>query len=143
MAIVHTASGKPSRTHFRTLGVVPLGRGCVSMVMCQLETGRTHQIRVHFESIGHPLLGDPVYHRATQRGQRPAIKAPLPVPFERQALHAHRLGLVHPASGRTVSWEAPPPADLQALIDALDFDSARDNADSDDDWDDEEWDDEA
>lgn len=121
MAIVHTNSGKPSRTHFETLGTVPLGRSKVSMVMCQLETGRTHQIRVHFESIGHPLVGDPVYHKATQRGQRPAIRVTLPVPFNRQALHAYRLGLVHPVTGRKKSWEAEPPEDLQALIDALDF----------------------
>jgi len=142
MAIVHTNSGKPSRTHFRTLGTVPLGRGHVSMVMCKLETGRTHQIRVHFESIGHPLLGDPVYHRATQRGQRPAVKAPLPVSFGRQALHAFRLGLVHPVTGKTLSWEAPPPDDLQALIDALDF--GRDDEeewDEGDEWEEGEWDD--
>lgn len=143
MAIVHTSAGKPSRTHFRTLGVAPLGRGCVSMVQCQLETGRTHQIRVHFESIGHPLLGDPVYHRATQRGQRPAIKAPLPVPFERQALHASRLGLVHPVSGRTMSWRAPAPDDLQALIDALVFEAAGQYDDEDVYvWDGDEWGDE-
>lgn len=121
MAIVYTNSGKPSRTHFRTLGTVPLGRSKVSFVECKLETGRTHQIRVHFESIGHPLLGDPVYHKATQRGQRQAIRVPLPVPFTRQALHAYKLGLVHPVTGRKISWEAPPPDDLQALIDALDF----------------------
>lgn len=125
MAIVHTASGKPSRTHFRTLATVPLGRSFVSMVMCKLETGRTHQIRVHFESIGHPLVGDPVYFRATQRGQRPAIRVPLPVPYERQALHAYKLGLVHPATSRHMSWTAQPPEDLQALIDALDFESAQ------------------
>lgn len=138
MAIVHTASGKPSRTHFRTMGVADLGRGTVSLVRCQLETGRTHQIRVHFESVGHPLLGDPVYHRATQRGQRPAIKAPLPVPFERQALHAFRLGLVHPVTGRAMSWQAPPPDDLQALIDALDFQAP--GQEDDYAWDDAGWD---
>ncbi|EKZ98260.1 RluA family pseudouridine synthase [Cupriavidus sp. HMR-1] len=134
MAIVHTNSGKPSRTHFETLGTVPLGRGKVSMVMCQLETGRTHQIRVHFESIGHPLVGDPVYHKATQRGQRPAIRVPLPVPFTRQALHAYRLGLVHPVTGRKTSWEAEPPEDLQALIDALDFEGHAQDDDEEDDW---------
>ncbi|MDQ0141941.1 23S rRNA pseudouridine1911/1915/1917 synthase [Cupriavidus necator] len=134
MAIVHTASGKPSRTHFRTLATVPLGRGFVSMVMCKLETGRTHQIRVHFESIGHPLVGDPVYFRATQRGQRPAIRVPLPVPYARQALHAYKLGLVHPATGKHMSWTAQPPADLQALIDALDFESAQAD-DEDEAWD--------
>jgi 23S rRNA pseudouridine1911/1915/1917 synthase len=137
MAIVHTASGKPSRTHFRTLATVPLGRGFVSMVVCKLETGRTHQIRVHFESIGHPLVGDPVYFRATQRGQRPAIRVPLPVPYQRQALHAYKLGLVHPATGKHMSWTAQPPEDLQALIDALDFDSAR--ADEEDEAWDEVW----
>ncbi|QWE95965.1 RluA family pseudouridine synthase [Cupriavidus sp. EM10] len=131
MAIVHTNSGKPSRTHFETLGTVPLGRSKVSMVMCQLETGRTHQIRVHFESIGHPLVGDPVYHKATQRGQRPAVRVPLPVPFTRQALHAYRLGLVHPVTGRKKSWEAEPPEDLQALIDALDFDRYAEEDDED------------
>jgi len=131
MAIVHTNSGKPSRTHFETLGTVPLGRSKVSMVMCQLETGRTHQIRVHFESIGHPLVGDPVYHKATQRGQRPAVRVPLPVPFTRQALHAYRLGLMHPVTGRKKSWEAEPPEDLQALIDALDFDRYAEEDDED------------
>ncbi|MEM5274340.1 RluA family pseudouridine synthase [Cupriavidus taiwanensis] len=137
MAIVQTASGKPSRTHFRTLATVPLGRGFVSMVMCKLETGRTHQIRVHFESIGHPLVGDPVYFRATQRGQRPAIRVPLPVPYARQALHAYKLGLVHPATGKHMSWTAQPPEDLQALIDALDFESAQ--ADDEDEVWDEVW----
>ncbi|WP_130390321.1 RluA family pseudouridine synthase [Cupriavidus agavae] len=139
MAIVYTNSGKPSRTHFQTLGTVPLGRSHVSMVMCQLETGRTHQIRVHFESIGHPLLGDPVYHKATQRGTRQAIRVPLPVPLARQALHAYKLGLVHPVSGRKVSWEAPPPDDLQALIDALDFEAHADQDDEDDDFDEATW----
>ncbi|SPA43812.1 RluA family pseudouridine synthase [Cupriavidus taiwanensis] len=134
MAIVQTASGKPSRTHFRTLATVPLGRGFVSMVMCKLETGRTHQIRVHFESIGHPLVGDPVYFRATQRGKRPAIRVPLPVPYARQALHAYKLGLVHPATGKHMSWTAQPPEDLQALIDALDFESAQAD-DEDEAWD--------
>ncbi len=132
MAIVHTNSGKPSRTHFRTLGTVPLGRSHVSMVACKLETGRTHQIRVHFESIGHPLVGDPVYHRATQRGQRPAIRVQLPVPLERQALHAYRLGLIHPVTGKGKSWQAPPPDDLQALIDALDFEGAAAQEDEED-----------
>jgi 23S rRNA pseudouridine1911/1915/1917 synthase len=134
MAIIHTSSGKPSRTHFRTLATVPLGRSFVSMVRCQLETGRTHQIRVHFESIGHPLVGDPVYYRATQRGQRPAVRVSLPVPLERQALHAYKLGLVHPVTGKAVSWTAPPPEDLQALIDALDFSGGEADAEEED-WD--------
>lgn len=139
MAIVYTNSGKPSRTHFQTLGTVPLGRSKVSMVMCQLETGRTHQIRVHFESIGHPLVGDPVYHKATQRGQRPAIRVPLPVPLGRQALHAYRLGLVHPVTGRKVSWEAEPPEDMQALIEALDFEGHMQQDDEDEGYEEGDW----
>ncbi len=122
MAIIETASGKPARTHFKTLDVVDLGRAQVSLVRCQLETGRTHQIRVHFESEGHPLLGDPVYTRNFRRGQPQTIKAPLPVPFARQALHAVRLGLVHPASGQSIHWHAGVPDDLAELMDALEMD---------------------
>ncbi|MCO5411280.1 RluA family pseudouridine synthase [Ralstonia mojiangensis] len=122
MAIIETASGKPARTHFKTLNVVDLGRAQVSLVRCQLETGRTHQIRVHFESEGHPLLGDPVYTRNFRRGKPQTIKAPLPVPFTRQALHAVRLGLVHPASGKSVHWEAGVPDDFADLLEALDLD---------------------
>ncbi|CAJ0780619.1 Ribosomal large subunit pseudouridine synthase D [Ralstonia condita] len=122
MAIIETASGKPARTHFKTLDVVDLGRAQISLVRCQLETGRTHQIRVHFESEGHPLVGDPVYTRNFRRGRPQTIKAPLPVPFARQALHAVRLGLVHPASGKSVHWEAPVPEDFAALMEALDLD---------------------
>ncbi|MHA6845198.1 RluA family pseudouridine synthase [Ralstonia syzygii] len=122
MAIIETASGKPARTHFKTLDVVDLGRAQVSLVRCQLETGRTHQIRVHFESEGHPLLGDPVYTRNFRRGQPQTIKAPLPVPFARQALHAVRLGLVHPASGQSIHWHAGVPDDLAELMDVLEMD---------------------
>lgn len=122
MVIIETASGKPARTHFKTLDVVDLGRAQVSLVQCQLETGRTHQIRVHFESEGHPLLGDPVYTRNFRRGRPQTIKAPLPAPFARQALHAVRLGLVHPASGQSVHWHAGVPDDLAELMDALEMD---------------------
>ncbi|WP_199031981.1 RluA family pseudouridine synthase [Ralstonia sp. ASV6] len=122
MAIIETASGKQARTHFKTLDVVDLGRAQVSLVRCQLETGRTHQIRVHFESEGHPLLGDPVYTRNFRRGKPQTIKAQLPVPFARQALHAVRLGLVHPASGKSVHWTAEVPDDFAELLEALDLD---------------------
>jgi 23S rRNA pseudouridine1911/1915/1917 synthase len=73
-----------------------------------LETGRTHQIRVHMASIGHPLLGDDTY-------------APRPVAdlFPRQALHAWRLGLKHPHSGADMAWEVPLPDDMTQLIDSL------------------------
>ena len=94
MAVV--PGGRPSRT-----GVTRVGfDGAVSAVHCRLHTGRTHQIRVHLAWRGHPLVGDAVY------GGRPALGV------TRQALHAARLGFVHPSSGREVGFEAPLPADL-------------------------------
>ncbi|WP_323118726.1 RluA family pseudouridine synthase [Burkholderia alba] len=117
MAVVTGASGKPARTHFRTVDTTLWQRQPVSAIQCDLETGRTHQIRVHCAHIGHPLLGDPVYGRA--RGKRSV--APLPDGFARQALHAWRLGLVHPVTGRTMQWRCPLPDDIAALIEALGF----------------------
>jgi 23S rRNA pseudouridine1911/1915/1917 synthase len=84
-----------------------------TLLECSLDTGRTHQIRVHLQSIGHPLVGDPVYR--TGRG---AAAGPL-ANFKRQALHAYRLGLVHPVSGAAMQWEAPLPADMQGLLSEL------------------------
>jgi 23S rRNA pseudouridine1911/1915/1917 synthase len=115
MAVVTGASGKPARTHFRRIDSTVWERQPVSAIHCDLETGRTHQIRVHCAHIGHPLLGDPVYGRA--RGKRSV--APLPGGFARQALHAWRLALVHPKTGRTMQWRADVPADIAALSEAL------------------------
>ena len=91
------------------------------MITCRLLTGRTHQIRVHLASQGHPLLGDPLYGRA-----RPAALARLPDTareavgsFRRQALHAERLGFEHPTDGRPLVFDSPPPADLLDLIGRL------------------------
>jgi 23S rRNA pseudouridine1911/1915/1917 synthase len=106
MAVVGT--GKPAITHFRQLRPF-VG---AALVECSLETGRTHQIRVHMAHIGHPLVGDPVY---SGRRRSPAAAAS----FSRQALHAFRLGLLHPATGKALSWQAPLPDDMLALIDAL------------------------
>lgn len=117
MAVVTGASGKPARTHFRTVDRTLWSRQPVSAIQCDLETGRTHQIRVHCAHVGHPLLGDPVYGRA--RGKRSVT--PLPDGFARQALHAWRLGLVHPVSGRTMQWRCPLPDDIAALVEALGF----------------------
>jgi 23S rRNA pseudouridine1911/1915/1917 synthase len=97
--------GKEARTGYRVLERY----GRAALVECRLETGRTHQIRVHFQHIHHPLLGDPVY----RRGARQTL------PFPRQALHACELSLVHPRSGRALSWRAPLPQDMQRLVDAL------------------------
>lgn len=104
MAVV--ASGKPARTFY----FVEETGNAWSRLRCRLESGRTHQIRVHLSSIGHPLIGDPVYGGA-QRKSMPE--------FERQALHAAKLALVHPSSGQTMKWEAPLPADLLDLLEKL------------------------
>src|SRR6201991_5309911 len=123
MAVVTSASGKPARTHFRRVDSAIWQRQPVTAIHCDLETGRTHQIRVHCAHIGHPLLGDPVYGRA--RGKRSV--APLPGGFARQALHAWRLGLIHPETRRTMQWRADVPGDPAALCEALGFN--RDEAD--------------
>ena len=83
-----------------------------TLVECALDTGRTHQIRVHLASIGHALIGDPVYG---PRALPPALAARVSG-FGRQALHAWRLALVHPRSGKNVAWESPLPTDFQALL---------------------------
>jgi 23S rRNA pseudouridine1911/1915/1917 synthase len=100
-------SGRDALTHY-----APRERFAAStLVECQLATGRTHQIRVHMASIGHPLVGDPVY------GKRKSADAVLDA-FPRQALHAWRLALVHPATGAEMSWESPLPPDFSALLEA-------------------------
>ncbi|MGF1553529.1 MAG: RluA family pseudouridine synthase [Paracoccaceae bacterium] len=110
--------GRRAVTHLAT--VEPLGPGerpWASLVECRLETGRTHQIRVHASHIGHPLVGDPVYGHARRRAPRSAGEAGAAAEgFARQALHAARLGFVHPASGERLSFEAPPPADFDELL---------------------------
>jgi 23S rRNA pseudouridine1911/1915/1917 synthase len=109
MAVV--ARGKPARTHVDVLE----RHGIVTLLSCRLETGRTHQIRVHLASIGHPLVGDPVYG-----GGRSAKLPPLLAAFPRQALHAQRLALVHPATGKECAWTAPLPPDFADLLAAVD-----------------------
>ncbi|HEX5276323.1 MAG TPA: 23S rRNA pseudouridine(1911/1915/1917) synthase RluD, partial [Fluviicoccus sp.] len=119
MAVV--PGGKPAVTHYR---VITRFRGHTH-VRVQLETGRTHQIRVHFAHKGHPLLGDPVYcgrHRHP-KGATPELLDIL-ARFPRQALHARRLGLEHPASGEEMQFESPLPADFQGLLQILARDAA-------------------
>jgi 23S rRNA pseudouridine1911/1915/1917 synthase len=111
MAVVESASGKYARTHYRTIDRAMWKEQPVSAIHCDLETGRTHQIRVHCAHIRHPLLGDPIYGHA--RGKRSV--APLPNGFDRQALHAWRLGLIHPTTGRDISWRADVPEDIEML----------------------------
>ena len=92
-----------------------------SLVRCRLETGRTHQIRVHMAHLGHPLLGDELYGsgfrtKANRLGDagRQALTA-----LARQALHATLLGFAHPTTGETLRFSSPPPRDLEALLAAL------------------------
>ena len=112
MAIVKDGRGKHAITHFRTVATFD----GAAQVECRLETGRTHQIRVHMASIGHALLGDAVY------GRTPGKLAPLlkDLAFERQALHAATLGFVHPVTQEKLCFESPLPADIVALIGRLD-----------------------
>ncbi len=112
MAVSSHPSAKPALTHFERLAEGTLDGRPVSLLRCRLETGRTHQIRVHLQSIGFPLVGDPLYG-----------KPHLAAAFGRQALHAQRLGLNHPASGAPCAWEAPLPADLAALLERAGIDT--------------------
>jgi 23S rRNA pseudouridine1911/1915/1917 synthase len=111
MAVVADGRGKRAVTHYRVIR--PL-RGA-ALVDCRLETGRTHQVRVHMASIGHPLLGDPVYGRP-RPGQREVL---LRLGFKRQALHAAELGFIHPVSKENLSFHSPLPSDIQELLGAL------------------------
>ncbi len=112
--------GRDAVTHYR---VISRFRGHTH-IRVQLETGRTHQIRVHMAHAGHPLVGDPVYGgrmRLPKGGTPEMIKAVQH--FPRQALHARRLGLVHPATGADMSWESPLPADMLELLAVLAMDA--------------------
>jgi 23S rRNA pseudouridine1911/1915/1917 synthase len=104
-----TANGKPARTFYHVLEKLD---GC-TLLRCRLETGRTHQIRVHMHSIGHPLLGDPVYRGKPDRHIQNIARL---AGFSRQALHAHRLELTHPQQGKRMAWEVPLPDDMKNLL---------------------------
>jgi 23S rRNA pseudouridine1911/1915/1917 synthase len=109
MAVISRGgAGREARTHY----AVRERFAAATLVECRLETGRTHQIRVHMTSIGHPLVGDAVY------GKRKSADARLDG-FGRQALHAWRLALVHPADRTEVAWESPLPADFAGLLESL------------------------
>jgi len=111
-----TPGGRPAVTHFQ----VQERFAAHSLLAVRLATGRTHQIRVHLAHIHFPILGDPVYGGRLRLPPRPsALLADYLRGFKRQALHARRLSLVHPVSGATLAWEAPPPADMQRLIELL------------------------
>ena len=104
-----SSRGKHAVTHYETVQRLDHA----ALIECRLETGRTHQVRVHCASIGHPLLGDPVYGR-TPRPLRALLES---LDFRRQALHAAQLGFVHPVSGEPLDFRAELPADMRELID--------------------------
>jgi 23S rRNA pseudouridine1911/1915/1917 synthase len=105
MAVVER--GRPAVTHYKILESFSPH---ATLLRCSLETGRTHQIRVHLQSLGHPLVGDPVYGKS-RRSALDLLNA-----FKRQALHAERLSLQHPDSGETVTWQVDPPEDFANLL---------------------------
>ncbi|HHX74651.1 MAG TPA: RluA family pseudouridine synthase [Firmicutes bacterium] len=104
MAVVPEGKGRRAVTHFEVLEILP----GYSYVALRLETGRTHQIRVHLAFIGHPVVGDPVYGYKKQR-----------ISANGQVLHARLLGFVHPGSGRYMEFTSEPPADFQELLQTL------------------------
>ena len=111
MAVVPAGRGKRAVTHYRTLE--PLAGA--TLIECRLETGRTHQVRVHMAHIGHPLVGDPVYGRA----RKPLSDVLKARNFVRQALHAAHLGFIHPVNGNRIALDSEIPADMRELIDEL------------------------
>ena len=115
------ADGRPAVTRYR----IAKRFRAHTLVRVELETGRTHQIRVHLAHIGFPVVGDPLYagRRRVPAGCTPALAAELHA-FRRQALHAARLRLEHPLTGRELAWEVPLPEDMQRLLAALEADGS-------------------
>jgi 23S rRNA pseudouridine1911/1915/1917 synthase len=112
--VSRAAGAREARTLIRRIECVVADGAQLSWIACRLQTGRTHQIRAHLESIGHPLVGDPLYKRGRSGGT--ATRAGAWCAFGRQALHASRLALVHPASGATMTWFRSPPPDMGELM---------------------------
>jgi len=124
--VSNAESAKPARTHYERVDTRDCDGVTVSWLTCRLETGRTHQIRVHLEHLGYPLIGDPVYRRGLPPRANSEIgwKA-----FDRQALHACRLSLDHPTTRLRLTWFHAPAPDLAQMMTALGFgplDAARD-----------------
>lgn len=111
MAVHREGRGKHAVTHYRVMERL---RGA-AIVECRLETGRTHQVRVHMAHLGHPLIGDPVYGR-DRKGFKSILET---LGFKRQALHAKRLGFIHPVTEEPLAFDSPLPADMQELLSEL------------------------
>jgi 23S rRNA pseudouridine1911/1915/1917 synthase len=116
MALLTGSASKPAVTHVHQLETIDFQKTKISLVMCRLETGRTHQIRVHLESLGNPLVGDPVYKK-----KLPVDASSLPFERPGQALHAAVLGIEHPRTKESMIWKAPLPSDMQLLGKNLGF----------------------
>ena len=116
--------GKAALTHYKVLRAWMTS---AALVECRLATGRTHQIRVHMSTAGHPIVGDPVYLRRIPAAAKslPVSARRLLLDFPRQALHAASLGFAHPRTGAQLRFETPPPPDMVALIAALDANLSR------------------
>lgn len=118
-AVVPPPQGKHAITHFRRLATVALpipgarSGGVLSLVECRLETGRTHQVRVHLTHLGHPLVGDPLYTAGV--GRVPPALHSLLAALDHQLLHARLLAFTHPVSGQRLRFQTPPPADFLAV----------------------------
>lgn len=122
IAVVGGQAGRHAVTHYQVERVFEFADGrYITLMRLQLETGRTHQIRVHLASIGHPVLGDETYgasHKASARALPPVAQAALTA-LGRQALHAAELGFEHPVTGEPMFFESSLPADMAALVTAL------------------------
>lgn len=114
------SEGRDSSTFYEILSESPVSSGSpgLSLLKCRLVTGRTHQIRVHLKALNLPIVGDPVYGSPRWKGLKDEALREACRTFPRQALHAWRLGLRHPATGEAMSFTAPVPADLAALLSA-------------------------
>jgi 23S rRNA pseudouridine1911/1915/1917 synthase len=118
---VYDGHGKWAATHYKTLeNYQASGKPIATLIECKLETGRTHQVRVHMNHIGHTLIGDPVYGRTAKLSGSVAgpVRAAIQS-FSRQALHARTLGFIHPISGEPFKFESKLPYDMQELINTL------------------------
>jgi 23S rRNA pseudouridine1911/1915/1917 synthase len=123
IAVVKGAAGRHAVTHYEVLKTfAPRGAATISLLRLRLETGRTHQIRVHLAHIGHPVVGDPVYgsgFKAKAETLPVAARAAV-MGLKRQALHAAQLCFEHPLTGKKLRFESPLPEDLAAVLAAFD-----------------------